>query len=171
MNEATSEASSEVNIEKKIEEIHDGKNGVVCWFYVYKMDALNKQSICGIVIIKQLTDIINDESESSSVTDNKIFFYAETNIKENMVDSHSLSYKYDNDDLIKSFIATEPNNAAIEQFNSNNIQKCISGDYIELPRFLNDLIKKNFEMFENSKDDKSIRLYYSSVSDSISESE
>jgi hypothetical protein len=135
------------------EEIDDGKNGVVCWFYIYKTVIVDKPSICGIVIIKQLIDTIKDDSsqsESSSVTDNKIFFYAETNLKKEDTSNDPL-YKYDNDDLIKSFIATKPNYNAFDLFiHENNSRKIKYGPYEELHNFLNDLINSNFDMFVNA---------------------
>lgn len=148
--------------EQKIDEIiKDNKNGVVCWFYVYKKNDYGSSSICGIVIIKQLTD------------NNKIFFYTKTNFTLDCPDgpSHGCSDKYENDDLIYKFIATEPTDEVIQSFfDVNKTETFILGNYSQLPRFLNDLIKNNFEMFENSTDDESIRSSYSIASDLTSKS-
>jgi len=136
----------------------DGKNGVLCWFYVYKNDTTsNKPSICGIVIIKQLTDTETDnESGSSTLPENKIFFYTKTQL--NLVPEPDASSgtasadveKYTNDNLIKKFINMRPNNAARKQFNETTTNQhyddYIIGKYSELSDFLRDLINKKFDI-------------------------
>jgi hypothetical protein len=36
--------------EKIDEQMNDSKNGILCWFYVYKKNETGKSSICGIFI-------------------------------------------------------------------------------------------------------------------------
>lgn len=145
---------------KKKDEIEDGENGVVCWFYVYKQDASNKPSICGIVIIKQLTDIVTDNNQvnsSSSLSEKNIFFYIETKFKLERDENFSAYSSpdtvtrnietYTNDTLIKKFIDTPPNNAAIIQFIISTPRDTVYvGKYSELSDFLKDLIDQNFDM-------------------------
>jgi hypothetical protein len=142
------------------EEIDDGKNGILCWFYVYKKNETRGSSICGIVIIKQLTDTPDNVSESdlSNVTSDKVFFFTETKRNVTYLSGRDESIEYSNDTLIREFIDTKPTYTDIQKFNTDNKdKKFIYGEYSYLPIFLNDLIIKNFKMFENSTDDKSIR--------------
>jgi hypothetical protein len=116
----------------------DDKKGVVCWFYVYKSDEKDKdkESICGIVIIKKLTD-----------TNQQVFFYAETNMKQTALDgpAHSRENTYKNEKLIQDFIATEPTNKKIDDFKTANTDNCKIDDYTTLPVLLNDLIESGFK--------------------------
>jgi hypothetical protein len=143
-------------MEAKTEEINDSKNGVLCWFYVYKNDTTsNKPSICGIVIIKQLTDTVTDnDSDSSTFQENKIFFYTKTNlVSESDASSGTASAnveKYTNEKLIKRFIDMRPNNAARKQFSIDTTATVYEdytiGIYSKLSDFLKELIDPKFDM-------------------------
>jgi hypothetical protein len=93
------------------EEIVDGKNGVVCWFYVYKK-INSKSSICGIVIIKKVTDDTN----------NIWFFYTETNIESgNKFKNDDLSFFINNVDL-KNFWFNMEDNFLFKNFDINEFK-------------------------------------------------
>ena len=157
----------EANTQEIPREINDSKNGVLCWFYVYKKNETGKSSICGIVIIKQLTDTVTDnESILSSLPENKIFFYTETTLQIGH-DNHNYSYSYYNDELIKAFINMQPKNTDIDEFlksykgsitTFNGINKMIEKEkykfiisyYSELSDFLKLLINKKFDIFGNT---------------------
>lgn len=151
-------------MEVNTEETDDGKNGILCWFYVYKNDTTsNKPSICGIVIIKQLTDTVTDnDSGSSTLPENKIFFYTKTNlVSESDTSSGTASAnveKYTNDDLIQKFINMRPNNAAINQFIYETPHEVYVGKYSELSDFLKYLIEKKFDT-----SDQSVQSWSSSI--------
>jgi len=140
MSDSISDGSENTN-----EEIDDGNNGVVCWFYVYKNDTeSNTPFICGIVIIKRLTD----QSE--------IYFYAQTKRTENKTSDNKSDENYDNDELIKKFINTKPDRTIVNDFfrSSDNNKKWHSGDctYETLFELFEWLIDKNFVISRDSDD-------------------
>jgi hypothetical protein len=148
------------------EEIVDGKNGVVCWFYVYKNDH-GKQYICGIVIIKQLT--ADDEGSSSSLQENKKFFYTETKLECLDGAFHACSYTYKNNQLINDFIHTKPTQEVIKKFERKE-NKFIIMDYTELHFFLDVAINKNFNIFDNWLDDDDSISYVAKIRHEFSRS-
>ena len=155
-------------MEVNTEETDDSKNGVLCWFYVYKKNETGGSSICGIVIIKQLTDTETDnESGSSSLLENKIFFYAKTDLKIDCPDGpwRGCSHKYNNDVLIHNFIHTKPNNEDTKKFitENNDNPKFIIDHYLKLSNFLKYLIEKNFDIFHDISDDQSVQSWTSSI--------
>jgi hypothetical protein len=122
-------------------------NGVVCWFYVYKENDDKTTSICGIVIIKKLTDV-----------NTKLFFYTETKIE-----TVNGSQTFKNDSLIKEFINTQPNKTSIINFlkknnntkydrsNKSNKDKLFEiNDYNYLRNFLRILKDNKFNIFINN---------------------
>jgi len=119
-------SGSDININNETAtKIYDSKNRVLCWFYVYKTE-LEKTIICGIIIIKQTN---NNE---------KIFFYIETKILASDNDT-----KYENDDLIKTFINTKANNKdeAINEFSKADLRnKYYIDNYDKLSVFLKSLM-------------------------------
>jgi len=145
-----------MNIQEK--DIKD--TGVVCWFYLYKKNENDEAAICGIVIIKQLIDkyFYLSNSSSSSVYDNKICFYTETYLTEEVIPDGSMLYKYHNDDLIKEFINTPPYTNSIHEFEKKNSNKHIIVMKNDLYLFLNAAITDNFnfDMFVNWESDDSL---------------
>ena len=125
-------------------------NGVLCWFYVYNKNDKGQTAICGIIIIKQLTD--------SNVTEDKIFFYAETKTEYKSEDTYTKWYEYDNDTLIKQFIDTIPNYESIRKFDENYSENnnYFIAYYSTLYKFLKYVIEKNFKQLFVNADDKSI---------------
>ena len=122
----------------------DDKKGVVCWFYVYKSDEKDKdkESICGIVIIKKLTDI-----------NKQVFFYAETKMEQIALDgpAHSPENTYKNEKLIQNFIATEPTNEKIDEFKTANKDNYKIDDYNNLSNLLNNLIGSGSDISKDLK--------------------
>jgi hypothetical protein len=116
------------------------KNGVLCWFYVYKKDKdkndIDTVGICGIVIIKKFTQ-----------TNNKyIYFYSEIKMT---------SFGYgDNDRFIKDFINMPfTDEVAVNNFLNEKQKKkdiiilpflIFYGGKTDLKNFLEDLMSNQF---------------------------
>jgi hypothetical protein len=175
------EARKAYEKEKADEERKNRMKGVVCWFYVYKnITNSSNNNICGIVVIKQLTDEISTSSSSitestnsSSIKDKNIFFYTKTGWHNG---GRDYPEHFDSENLIHSFIHTSPEKESINSFFTSHYDKVIElgkpekykfiiDYYSKLSDFLQYLIDKKFDILSNddTSDDSLVKSYTSTM--------